>query len=100
MLLGATILCFLVLLVLLADRASARLWRGGPEARMYRCAACDLRYPAADMHDPAFRLCPAGHLVVAEADRGSAASLVAIFTCVGFLVVALVMLLSGAGGSG
>ena len=97
MLLGATILCFLVLLVLLAERLSGRLWRGPQGSAMYRCPDCDLRYPATALHDPTVRTCPAGHRVVVEPEAAGGASLVAIFACLGFLTVAVALLLANTG---
>jgi hypothetical protein len=94
MLLGATVLCALVLLVLLADRLSGSVWHGGGETLFYRCEQCDLRYPRREAGGGARLTCPAGHPISVERARTSAGS-VAIFACVGFLVVAVVLLVTG-----
>lgn len=95
MLLGATVLCFLVLLVLLADRYQARLFHGEGDRIFYRCDQCDLRYPRRQISDPRLAMCPSGHPVTLEDPRIGAGA-VGIFVCLGFLVVALVLLLTGA----
>ncbi len=95
MLLGATVLCFLVLLVLLADRYQARLFHGEGDRIFYRCDRCDLRYPRRQISDPRLAMCPSGHLVTLEDSRIGAGA-IGIFVCLGFLVVALVLLLTGA----
>lgn len=94
MFLGATVLCFLVLLVLLADRYQARLFHGEADRTYYRCAQCDLRYPRREIADPRLRTCPAGHPITAE-DPRVGAGVVGIFVCLGFLIVAVVLLLTG-----
>jgi hypothetical protein len=94
MLLGATVLCFLVLLALLADRYGSRIFHGDGDRTYYRCAECDLRYPRRQIHDPRFQVCPAGHPVIAE-EAGVSAGLIGIFVCLGFLLVALLLLLTG-----
>ena len=94
MLIGATVLCFLVLLVLLSDRYQARLFHGQADRTFYRCAACDLRYPRRQIADPRFAVCPSGHPITLE-ESGPGAGLIGIFVCLGFLVVALVLLLTG-----
>jgi hypothetical protein len=94
MLLGATVLCFLVLLVLLADRVGARVFHGDAERVFYRCEACDLRYPRREISDPRLLVCPAGHPVRLEEHRSSAGA-VAIFVCLGFLAVAIGLMLTG-----
>jgi len=95
MLLGATVLCFLVLLVLLAERLGSTVWQGETTRGFYRCEACDLRYPAREVSSAARRaVCPAGHVIVRERSRTSAGA-VAIVACVGFLAVAIVLMLTG-----
>ena len=94
MFLGATVLCFLVLLVLLADRFGSRIFHGEGDRTYYRCIECDLRYPRRQIQDPRFRVCPAGHPVIVE-EPGVSAGLVGIFVCLGFLLVALLLLLTG-----
>lgn len=94
MLIGATVLCFLVLLVLVADRYQARLFHGEADRIFYRCDQCDLRYPRRQITDPRLAICPSGHPVTLEDSRIGAGA-IGIFACLGFLVVALVLLLTG-----
>ena len=94
MFIGATVLCFLVMLVLVADRIGASVWRGGTHRTFYRCEACDLRYPRVDLGDPGLRVCPAGHPVSLDEPAGSA-WLVGIFACLGFLTVAIALMATG-----
>jgi len=96
MLLGAIVLCFLVLLVLLADRLGSRLWEGNSDRVFYRCASCDLRYPRREIVDVNLRVCPAGHPVVLE-PRRTAAGTIAICACLGFLCVAIAFMVTGFG---
>lgn len=94
MLVGATVLCFLVLLVLLADRLGAHVWHGGTESDFFRCEVCDLRYPRRELRDSRLQICPEGHFVVMER-RHTAAGIVGIFACLGFLSVALLLMVTG-----
>ena len=94
MFLGATVLCFLVLLALVADRVGGHVFHGESERVFYRCEACDLRYPRRELHDARLQICPAGHPVLAEKRRVTAGG-VAIFACLGFLAVAIVLMLTG-----
>lgn len=94
MLLGATVLCFLVLLALVADRVGGHVFHGESERVFYRCEECDLRYPRRELHDTRLQICPAGHPVLAEQRRVSVGA-VAIFVCLGFLAVAIVLMLTG-----
>jgi len=94
MLIGATVLCSLVLLVLLADRVGSTVWQGESARAFYRCEACDLRYPRREVSGGFQVVCPAGHQVVAERSRASAGS-VGIVACLGFLAVAVVLMLTG-----
>lgn len=94
MLIGATVLCFLVLLVLVADRYQARLFHGEADRIFYRCDQCDLRYPRRQISDPRLSICPSGHPITLE-DAHIGAGAIGIFVCLGFLVVALVLLLTG-----
>jgi hypothetical protein len=93
-LLGATVLCILVMLVLLAERLGSRIWHGGGGHAFYRCEACDLRDPRSDIKNPRLHTCPAGHPVALE--PGSAtASFVGIFACLGFITVAALLIVTG-----
>jgi hypothetical protein len=93
MLVGATVLCFLVLLALLADRYGARI-RGDGAGAFYRCEQCDLRYRRRQLADPGLQVCPYGHPIRVE-EAGTAAGTIGIFICLGFLAVALALLLTG-----
>jgi hypothetical protein len=93
-LIGASVLCFLVLLALLADHFGSRLWHGGGERAFYRCEACDLRYVRRELTDPRMQVCPHGHRVFEE-KRSATAGLVTIFVCVGFLFAALLLMYTG-----
>jgi hypothetical protein len=94
MLVGASVLCFLVLLVLLADRLSSHVFHGERDTTFYLCEECDLRYPRHELHDPKMQVCPAGHAIALE-EHGTAAGLVGIFACLGFLGVAIVLIVTG-----
>ena len=94
MLLGATLLCSLVLLALLADRLGARVFHGDTGRVFYRCDQCDLLYPRREITSPNAQVCPAGHAVRLEPARTSA-GIVLIFVCLGFLAVAIGLMLSG-----
>lgn len=94
MLLGATLLCFLVLLALLADRLGTRLFHAGADRVFYRCDECDLQYPRREVAGPGALVCPAGHAVRVE-HPGASAGVVAIFVCLGFLAVAVALMLTG-----
>jgi hypothetical protein len=93
-LIGATILCFLVMLVLVADRLGAHVFHGDADRIFYRCEVCDLRYPRRELNDPRRQVCPSGHPVALE-QRGVAAGLVGICICLGFLCAATVLIISG-----
>ncbi len=94
-LIGASVLCFLVLLALLADRLGSHLWHGSGERTFYRCESCDLRYLRRELTDPRTQVCPEGHRVFEET-RSATAGLVTIFVCLGFLAAALLLVLTGA----
>lgn len=94
MLIGTSVLCFLVLLALLADRFGSRLWHGTGERAFYRCEACDLRYLRRELNDPRMQVCPEGHSVYEE-KRSATAGLVAVFVCIGFLFMALLLMYTG-----
>ena len=94
MLIGATVLCFLVMLALIADRFGGFLWHGSREKAFFRCDECDLRYLRRQMSDPHLQVCPVGH-VVYEERRSGIVGLIGIFVCMGFLFAALAFMLSG-----
>jgi len=94
MLLGASIFCFLLLLVLLGERAGSRLWSGGADRVFFFCAECDLRYPRHELQAPAALRCPAGHTVVRKPAGGIDLGLVGICACLGFLCAATALIVT------
>ena len=94
MLIGASVLCFLVLMAVVADRYGSRFWHGGANSTFYRCEACDLRYLRRELDDPRRRVCPQGH-PIDEKHPASTAGLITIFVCVGFLVAAVLLVVTG-----
>jgi hypothetical protein len=95
LLIGAGVLAFLVLLVLLAERGGEHLWNDhhGP-ARFY-CEPCDLRYRRDELIDAVDRVCPRGHYV-GKIRKGFSLGTVAIFTCLTFIALPAVLTLTGA----
>ena len=96
MLLGAIVLCFLVLLVLISDRIGARVFHGDSHSVFYRCEECGLRYPRREISDPRLQVCPAGHRIALE-PKSTAAGVVGICACIGFLGVAILLFVAGIG---
>jgi hypothetical protein len=93
-LIGASVLAFLVLLVLLADRGGERMWRDYRAEAAYYCRPCDLRYRRDELIDVTDRVCPRGHYVELP-NRGFSMGTVAIFTCVGFIALAGLLTATG-----
>jgi len=93
-LIGASVLAFLVLLVLLAERGGERMWRDHQPAAHYYCGPCDLRYRRDELIDQGQRICPRGHYVD-HVNRGFSLGTVAIFTCLGFLALAGLLTATG-----
>jgi hypothetical protein len=93
-LIGASVLAFLVLLVLLADKGGERMWQGTHSAMFY-CSPCDLRYRRDELVDQADRVCPRGHYVD-PVGGGFSMGTVAIFTCLAFIALAAVLTATGA----
>ena len=94
MLIGASVLAFLVLLVLLAERGGERMWRDHHAVAAYYCGPCDLRYRRDELIDQVERVCPRGHYVD-SLHRGFSLSTVAIFTCLGFIALAGLLTATG-----
>jgi hypothetical protein len=93
-LIGASVLAFLVLLLLLAERGGELMWRDHHTPARFYCAACDLRYRNDELTDQTDRVCPRGHHV--DALRGGfSLGTVAIFTCVGFIALAGLLTATG-----
>jgi hypothetical protein len=93
-LIGASVLAFLVLLLLLAERGGELMWRDHHPPARYYCSRCDLRYRHDELVDGEDRACPRGHHV--DTMRGGfSLGTVAIFTCVGFIALAGVLTATG-----
>ena len=95
MLIGASVLAFLVLLVLLAERGGERMWRGTSADALFYCNPCDLRYRRDELRDQADRVCPRGHYVD-TLSGGFSMGTVAIFTCLVFIALAALLTATGA----
>ncbi len=95
MLIGASVLAFLVLLVLLAERGGERMWQGSRADAVYYCTPCDLRYRRDELRDPVDRVCPRGHYVDVLG-TGFSMGTVAIFTCIAFIALAGILTAVGA----
>ena len=95
MLIGAMVLAGLLLMLLLAERGSSMMWRDGRPEALFYCRPCDLRYPRNELRDRAQLVCPLGHItepVSGDFPLGT----VAIVTCLAFIGVAAVLVVSGA----
>lgn len=95
MLIGASVLAFLVLLVLLAERGGERMWRGVHGDALFYCTPCDLRYRRDELRDQVDRTCPRGHYVDVLTG-GFSLGTAAIFTCIAFIGLAGVLTATGA----
>jgi hypothetical protein len=93
-LIGASVLAFLVLLVLLAERGGEHMWRDNHAEARYYCGPCDLRYRRDELIDPNDRVCPRGHYCD-SLNRGFSMGTVAIFTCIGFMALAALLTATG-----
>jgi len=94
-LIGASVLAFLVLLVLLAERGGDRMWHGIRGDAMFYCTPCDLRYRRDELSDQVDRVCPRGHYVDLMTG-GFSLGTAAIFTCIAFIALAGVLTATGA----
>lgn len=95
MLIGASVLAFLVLLVLLAERGGEVMWRDHQAPARFYCGPCDLRYRRDELIDQSDRVCPRGHYVD-RVSKGFSLGTVAIFTCLTFIALAGVLTVTGA----
>ena len=95
MLIGASVLAFLVLLVLLAERGGERMWQGVRGDAVFYCTPCDLRYRRDELRDQVDRVCPRGHYVD-TLTGGFSLGTVAIVTCITFIALAAVLTATGA----
>jgi hypothetical protein len=94
MLIGASVLAFLVLLVLLAERGGERVWQNVRGDALFYCSPCDLRYRRDELSDVVDRVCPRGHYVDVLRPPFSMGT-VAIFTCVTFIALAALLTATG-----
>lgn len=94
MLIGATVFAVLILLLLLAERGSSRMWRGGSQAALFYCSVCDLRYPVEELVDRRSMICPGGHFTEPTSD-GIPFSTIFICACCAFIAVAVLLIASG-----
>lgn len=95
MLIGASVLAFLVLLVLLAERGGERMWQGTRGDAIFYCNPCDLRYRRDELRDQVDRVCPRGHYVDVLTG-GFSLGTVAIFTCLAFIALSALLTVTGA----
>jgi hypothetical protein len=89
-------LAFLLMLLVIGERAGAHVWHGGADRYFDHCATCDARYPRPAA--PVREVCPRGHRmtgVVAERHSSSGLGVAVIALCAGFIVVALVLTAAG-----
>ena len=94
MVVGATVFAFLILLLLVAERGSSFVWRGGSEEALFYCPPCDLRYPVGELDDPRARVCPRGHFVE-PVPQGFPFSSFFIGLCAAFIVLGVILIASG-----
>lgn len=96
MLIGAAGLAFLVILVVIGERAGSRLWHAGLMHRLDYCERCDLRYPQVAGESRAS--CPEGHPLAAAMhapwDRHREGNAV-IAVCVCFITAVLILSFTG-----
>ena len=95
MLIGAMVLAGLILMLLLAERGSGMLWHGGRPDALFYCRPCDLRYPRDELRGGAELVCPLGHHTE-ELSGDFPLGTVAMVTCIAFIGVGAVLLVSGA----
>ena len=94
MVVGATVFAVLILLLLVAERGSGFVWRGGSEKATYYCPRCDLRYPPAEIDDPTARICPRGHFVEPVPPEFPFSSFF-IGLCAAFIALGVILIASG-----
>ena len=94
MVVGATVFAVLILLLLVAERGSGFVWRGGSEKAMFYCPPCDLRYPLAELDDQTALICPRGHFVE-PVPQSFPFSTFFIGLCVAFITLGLILIASG-----
>ncbi len=90
-------LAFLLMLLVIGERAGTRVWHGGADRYFDHCATCDARYPRPAAL--AREVCPRGHRitgVIAEPHSSSGLGLAVIALCAGFIAVAVVLTAVGA----
>jgi hypothetical protein len=94
MLIGTSVLAFLVLLVLLAERGGDRMWQGVRNDAVFYCSPCDLRYRRDELRDSVDRVCPRGHYVDIL-PRGFSMGTVVIFACITFIAISALLTATG-----
>jgi hypothetical protein len=91
---GATVFAFLILLLLVAERGSGFVWRGGFEKASFYCPPCDLVYPLGELDDPQTRTCPRGHFVE-PVPQGFPFNAFFIAFCAAFVTLGVILIASG-----
>lgn len=89
-------LAFLLLIFALGDRAAAQVWHGGSHRFLDRCDACERDYARPGGMQRV--ICPHGHVmsaVVAERHTPHPRGMALAGVCIGFLIVALVLMAAG-----
>ncbi len=87
---------FLVMLLIIGERAGAHVWHGGSGRYFDHCATCDARYPRPA--GLAREVCPHGHAmtsVIAERHTQSSRGIAFIALCAGFIAVAVILNATG-----
>ena len=93
MIVGATVFAGFILLLLLAERGSGFMWRGGPGIPTQYCPTCDLRYRDDEVGTGAV-VCPRGHLLEAIS-RGFPFTTFLIAVCVTFVALGSLLVAFG-----
>jgi len=89
------VFAILIIVLLLAERTTGRIWSGGRGSAFFYCQRCDLRYPRREVAAAAAELtCPRGHRVEQVAEEFSLWT-VAIAGCTAFVLVGLVLMAAG-----
>ena len=94
MIIGTVVLAVLILLLLVAERASSMLWQSGKSSPFFYCARCDLRYPRDELADLAATACPRGH-AVQPVPKDFPWTNVFIAGCVSFIAASLLLIATG-----
>jgi hypothetical protein len=87
---------FLLMLLALGERAATQLWHGGANRYFDYCSTCDVRFPRPA--GIARLICPHGHVmsaVIVEPHTPRTRGIAFIAVCAGFIVVALLLTVTG-----